>query len=100
ANRAARRALQSALGYRYLAVTRDDVRQGTAKAARARELMGRVPQEVVDGEARAEHAPAPRRRRGRREEAEEAGAADGSRDDGTETPPRDPLAASEGGLRC
>ncbi len=57
ASRAVRRALQAALGYKYLGVTRADARQGTAKAARARDLMGAVPQEVVDGEMRAEHAP-------------------------------------------
>jgi len=55
--RAVRRAYAAAQGYRYLGVTRDDVRQGTARAARARELMEPVPQEVVDGTLRASMAP-------------------------------------------
>ena len=63
AGRSVRRAFQSALGYKFTGVTREDVRLGTAKAPRARELMGHLPQEVVDGEMRAEHAPALRARR-------------------------------------
>ena len=55
--RIVRRAFNAAYGYRYLGVVREDLRQGTAKAKRARDMLGDVPQEVVDGELRAAHAP-------------------------------------------
>jgi len=59
--RAVRRVYSLAQGYRYLGVTRDDVRQGTARAIRAREMMDPVPQEVLDGTLRASLAPEIRR---------------------------------------
>ena len=52
-----RRAFASALGYRFLGVTREDVAQGTAKAEQAVESMGTVPPEILSGEVRAELAP-------------------------------------------
>lgn len=36
---------------------REDVRQGTQKAARATELLGSVPQAVLEATLRAAHAP-------------------------------------------
>ena len=74
--RAVRRAFNASDGYRYLGLTREDVRQGTAKARKAKELMGEVPAPVVEGRMRARHAP-PRRRRGREPEAAEASAGGG-----------------------
>ena len=55
--RIVRRALNAAHGYRYLGVCREDVRQGTQKAARAEEMLGSLPKEVIDGTLRAAHAP-------------------------------------------
>ena len=55
--RIVRRAFNTAHGYRYLGVCREDVRQGTQKAARAEEMLGSLPQEVIDGTLRAAHAP-------------------------------------------
>jgi len=52
-----RRAFASALGYRFLGVTREDLAQGTAKTAQAVESMGTVPPEILSGEVRAELAP-------------------------------------------
>jgi len=55
--RVVRRTLQSAVGYRFMGVTRHDVEQGTAKALRAREALGEIPSDVLDGTRRAPHAP-------------------------------------------
>ena len=55
--RIVRRAFNTAQGYKYLGVCRDDVRQGTQKAMRATEMLGPLPQEVIDGTLRAAHAP-------------------------------------------
>jgi integrating conjugative element protein (TIGR03761 family) len=55
--RIVRRAFNTAQGYKYLGVCREDVRQGTQKAARASEMLGSLPQEVIDGSLRAAHAP-------------------------------------------
>ena len=52
-----RRAFASALGYRFLGITRLDVAQGTAKAEQAVESMGAVPAEILSGAVRAELAP-------------------------------------------
>lgn len=52
-----RRAFSSALGYRFLAITRSDVDRQTAKAEQAAALMGALPQEILSGEVRAELAP-------------------------------------------
>lgn len=41
----------------HLSITRDDVRQGTQRAAKAARLMGELPQEVLDATKRAEGAP-------------------------------------------
>lgn len=46
--RAVRRALQSAVGYRLLGIDRDAVRQQTARAAYARQLMGECPESLLD----------------------------------------------------
>ncbi|MEM6483380.1 MAG: TIGR03761 family integrating conjugative element protein [Pseudomonadota bacterium] len=46
--RAVRRVLQSAVGYRYLGLDRSAVRQGTALAVQAREVMGDCPQSLLD----------------------------------------------------
>jgi integrating conjugative element protein (TIGR03761 family) len=56
--RQVRRALQSPVGYRFTGVTRVDVEQGTAKALQAKDVMGKLPDDVRTGERRAEHAPA------------------------------------------
>jgi len=61
--RCVRRAFECAHGYRYLALTRDDVRQGTSKAARAKEMFGPLHDEVLAGTLRAAHAPDIRLRR-------------------------------------
>jgi len=55
--RIVRRAFNTAQGYKYLGVCREDVRQATQKAARASEMLGSLPQEVIDGTLRAAHAP-------------------------------------------
>ena len=55
--RIVRRAFNTAQGYKYLGVCREDLRQGTQKAARATEMLGPLPQEVIDGSLRAAHAP-------------------------------------------
>lgn len=55
--RMVRRTFNSSQGYRQLAVCREDVRQGTARGARALEMLGPLPQEVIDGTLRADHAP-------------------------------------------
>ncbi len=55
--RVVRRVYNSFSGYRRMAVCREDVRQGTARAARAIEKLGPLPQEVLDGTLRAAYAP-------------------------------------------
>lgn len=55
--RITRRALQSPAGYRFLGLTRVDVISGTAKARRAVELMGPVPDAVREAIQRAPDAP-------------------------------------------
>lgn len=47
--------------YRSSGVCRDDFAAGNAKALRAREQFGELPQPVLDGSQRARHAPALRR---------------------------------------
>ena len=47
----------AAAGYKYLGVCREDLRQNTAKAQRAIDMLGQLPQEVIDGTMRADHAP-------------------------------------------
>ena len=56
--RQVRRALQSAVGYRFVGVTRLDVVQGTAKAQQARDVMGELPEDILAGTSRAPYAPA------------------------------------------
>lgn len=56
--RQVRRALQSAVGYRFVRVTRLDIVQGTAKAQQARDVMGEVPNDILAGTCRAPCAPA------------------------------------------
>ncbi len=55
--RALRRAMGTALGYKYEGVKRDDVYEGNAKAQQAEERMGVLPPEVLEGKRRARHAP-------------------------------------------
>ena len=55
--RALRRAMGTALGYKYEGVKRQDIREGNVKMQRARERMGEVPAEVLDGSRRARYAP-------------------------------------------
>lgn len=57
AGRAVRRAFASAQGYRVTAVTRQDIRESNRRAQRAIQAMGELPQNVIDGTLRAEHAP-------------------------------------------
>ncbi len=52
-----RRVFHAVHGYRFMGVSREDVRQGTAKAAAAAKALGELPQEVLEGKLRAEHAP-------------------------------------------
>jgi integrating conjugative element protein (TIGR03761 family) len=52
-----RSAYEAAKGYRYMGATREDLMQGTAKAVKAREVMGDLPQPVLAGELRAAYAP-------------------------------------------
>jgi integrating conjugative element protein (TIGR03761 family) len=58
AGRAVRRAFASAQGYRTTAVTRKDIIDRTRRAEIAKQAMGELPQAVIDGELRPEHAPA------------------------------------------
>ena len=58
AGRAVRRAFASAQGYRTTAVTRNDIAANNRRAELAKEAMGELPQAVIDGELRPEHAPA------------------------------------------
>jgi integrating conjugative element protein (TIGR03761 family) len=55
--RALRRTLGTACGYKFLGVKRTDIAEGNAKAQLARERMGEVPPEVLDGTRRARFAP-------------------------------------------
>ncbi len=55
--RIVRRAFNTAQGYKYLGVCREDLRQGTQKAGRATDMLGALPQPVIDGTLRAAHAP-------------------------------------------
>ena len=55
--RALRRAMGTALGYKYEGVKRQDLREGNVKVQRARERMGEVPPEILDGSRRARYAP-------------------------------------------
>jgi integrating conjugative element protein (TIGR03761 family) len=57
--RAVRRALNSGLGYKFKMVFRNDIEESNAKAVEARELMGEVPQEILDRTVQAKHAPEP-----------------------------------------
>lgn len=89
AGRIVRRVFGSVSGYRRMAVCREDVRQGTARAARALEKLGPLPQEVLYGTLRAAHAPEVRpvgrkgaAGRGRRDEDDD----DWDDDDPAETP--------------
>ncbi|MEQ8516012.1 MAG: TIGR03761 family integrating conjugative element protein [Chromatocurvus sp.] len=47
--RAVRRTLQSAVGYRFLGIDRASVRQQSARAEQARQLMGECPESVIHG---------------------------------------------------
>lgn len=63
AGRPVRRCYGAGHGFRTLTITRADVRQYRAgthnrKAERASQLMGDLPQPILDGELRGEHAPA------------------------------------------
>ncbi|MGH8651473.1 MAG: PFL_4669 family integrating conjugative element protein [Gammaproteobacteria bacterium] len=55
--RALRRAMGTALGYKYEGVKRHDVYEGNAKAQQAEERMGALPPDVLEGKRRARHAP-------------------------------------------
>jgi integrating conjugative element protein (TIGR03761 family) len=55
--RALRRALGTALGFKYQGVKRQDVRDGNAKAQQARERLGDVPTDVLEGTRRTRFAP-------------------------------------------
>ncbi len=55
--RALRRAMGTALGYKYEGVKRQDLREGNAQAQKAHERMGEVPPEILDGSRRARYAP-------------------------------------------
>lgn len=57
AGRAVRGAFQSAMGYTYKAVRREDVRLQTAAWGEVQKLMGDVPEDVVAGTRRARFAP-------------------------------------------
>jgi integrating conjugative element protein (TIGR03761 family) len=56
-SRQLRRTFLSPLGYRLMGVTRQDVSGSTARNAQARESMGEIPADVVNGGLRAPHAP-------------------------------------------
>lgn len=62
AGRAIRRTFQLVTGWRYTGVIREDLRQMNQAAARAKELMGELPQDVAEGKRRARHAPSIRPR--------------------------------------
>jgi integrating conjugative element protein (TIGR03761 family) len=52
-----RAAYETARGYRYMGIKRVDLVQGTAKARKAVETLGELPQPVISGELRATYAP-------------------------------------------
>jgi integrating conjugative element protein (TIGR03761 family) len=52
-----RAAYETGKGYRYMGVKRSDLAQGTAKARKAIETLGELPQPVITGELRATYAP-------------------------------------------
>ena len=54
---AARSAFARASAWKYCAVTRSDLVQSTQRGAHARQLMGDLPPDVLDGSRRAPHAP-------------------------------------------
>lgn len=66
AGRAIRRAFLIPTQWKHCAVGRDDLRHDTPRARAAREAMGVLPQEVLDGTRRAGHAPAIRQAAGTR----------------------------------
>ncbi len=55
--RAVRRVFASAVGFHNQSVKRKDVTENNARACKAAELMGKVPEEILCGEHRAMHAP-------------------------------------------
>ena len=55
--RALRRAYATPLGYRSLGITRQDIRDGSEKAERAKAAMGDVPDDVLAGDRRAPYGP-------------------------------------------
>ena len=57
AGKAARYALQSATGFRHLGVTRNDVKANNPKARKAKELMGEVPEDILNLKVRSDYAP-------------------------------------------
>lgn len=52
-----RAAYDTGKGYRYMGIKRADLVQGTAKARKAVETLGELPQPVISGELRATYAP-------------------------------------------
>ena len=52
-----RHGVSSALGYRFLGVTRAEIEQQTARAKQAAESMGELPPKVISGELRASLLP-------------------------------------------
>jgi hypothetical protein len=56
-----RGALASPLGWKHLGITRDDLRQDNARARQARDQMGELPADILEGECRARIAPAIRK---------------------------------------
>lgn len=52
-----RAAFETGKGYRYLGIKRVDLVQGTAKAHKAIETLGELPQPIITGELRATYAP-------------------------------------------
>jgi integrating conjugative element protein (TIGR03761 family) len=52
-----RAAYEAGRGYRYMGVKRVDLVQGTAKARKAIETLGELPQPVISGELRSTYAP-------------------------------------------
>jgi len=43
--------------YKYMAIKREDVRQGTKRALEAQKMMGEIPADILSGKLRSEHAP-------------------------------------------
>jgi integrating conjugative element protein (TIGR03761 family) len=54
---AVRSAFARATTWKYCAVTRSDMRQSTQRAARAQQVMGDLPHNILEGTRRASHAP-------------------------------------------